>query len=582
MPVINGSCTLNYISTVDTSTAHYGVSMFSLSIQSSVLVNANIIQFEYQIRDVSENVLKSGFIELENAVQTQGVSNQFTIAVPSQSNVANPGHYVVIRAYLGSTTSNQINTTEFTNSLQLYNAPAKAIAPLAYISYGESGTYYYDDLLYVEIDNNTSYDLDEVQFIVSYSYKNETNDNTWTVSEPVNGTVVTMGGNTKIVLDSISLQSDVKTGTPIHVSVNAIYKYTANSLNYYTVSEISDTVTATNAEPTAPVLESIEIPDDYLVYANNLQQIKLKWSTSPVGLIPGYGFSSFNINVYNNDTLIETIVSIPSTTTEYTYIIPSQYTNPSSSSKMSFSVTGVSVNGSGNLTSNEEQVNTFTKATQPTLLVTNWANTHTGSNGIDISSSWRNPVNTGQSLEVIDFYVEVLDSSSNIVHTHTVTYNNAPDYVYVLLMSDVDTTSAGNVRVSLRTRDTNANTETGEYDTINGISAITAYIASDVPQIINVERDSYNNLDFEVITEVALGEINQFSYFNGSEYVIVQFMSYTVVGDYTVSQTQIDSGDLKYTFSFSGTWLDNNELNDAFLISCSNATGIGSKHVSVN
>ena len=130
--VISGSVVLTPIATVDTSTSDSGVTMYSLVFENTMLTNANIIQFEYWVAFAASPLTPviHGFLPLENAVTTQGISNQITIAIPSVNNVFDPvgSLQAKVRVYFGQTASNgQIVVSNWSNTCPVHNWRSWAI-----------------------------------------------------------------------------------------------------------------------------------------------------------------------------------------------------------------------------------------------------------------------------------------------------------------------------------------------------------------------------------------------------------------------------------------------------------------------
>lgn len=596
MPVITSNNVLSPIAAVDVSSATSGVSMFSLVLDSLVPAAGNLIQFEYWISHASELIAVTngnGFIALENAVSSQGSSTQYTIAVPSINNDYDPTIplYVKIRVYVGQTTTSgpEILVSTWSNSVPFYNPPPQTGTPVAFIVPGETSGYVYDDLLYVQVPQNVAYDLTEITFIVSYSYTDSEGVNQWIVSTPLTGTLnETLN---RIILPPITLGADVSYGTPIYVAVNAVFNYTYDSNNYFTVSEISTTVEAQMASPGAPTLDPIVIPDDYLVYSiPSLQDVVLTWTAPDVSAIPNYEIDHYVVTVTVDNVVIASITVGPTVLT-YTYSIPSSYTIAgTSSTQFSFAVLGVNITG-GSDSSNVETVNTFTYATGPQNLQVIWANPGSSTGEVDMMVSFNNPSSNGQGSSP-HLMLQVLDIDNNVVHTQQVDYveGSSP---YVIYLNDIVTTDTGTVTVYMVTTDTNATTEGGAFADRNGASAVAAYVSSGLPFITNVNR-TLANLTFDVITHTVLGEQCIFVSLSSDEFVSEHFLTATTSGEgpttygvspntYTVTLiTNSITGDLEYSFDFTQDWLTNVAgilSTNPCAITVSNPVGISLRHV---
>lgn len=495
---IPGSVTLTPIGAVDTSSASSGVSMFTLNFDSTIITAGNIIQFEYWINAVSapQPALANGFIPLEDAVTTQGISNQCTIAIPSQNNVYNPtsAQEVMVRVYVGSPTSAEILVSEWSNTCPLHNPPAQTGTPVAYIVRGEEPpTYYYGDELYVQIPDNTSYTVGEIEFVVSYSYKDQSGAYQWVVSQPQNWTRHTFSNLSvnRIVVNPIQLPSDVFHGSPIYVAVNAVFNYSwsippASPSIYYSVSEISDTVKATDGEIQPPTLETIDIPDNYLVYSTpSSQEVVLNWLPPASSSIPNFSVASYEVVVSVGSSVIDTISGILPSTLTYTYSIPEGLYNASTVSQLSFVVVAYFTNGA-NLPSDPQTVNTFRYATAVQNLIVDWANSGSNTGEIDLALTFNNPVDNGLGA-VVNFVVNVVNDAV-VVATKNVSYV-AGAMPYVVYFDNISATLTGSVQVYMVNTDTNAQTVGGTYAELAGASASANYVADDLPILVSHTND---------------------------------------------------------------------------------------------
>lgn len=585
MSITLSAPTLTPIASVDTSSASNGVCMFSLYFDPVDLSNNNVIQFEYRIYDPLAPLPPNdtGFLPLENAVSSQGIMNQYSISIPSNSNDYNPASVleVALRVYFGSSTSAAINVTEWSNACPLHNAPPQPTNPVAYIVPGEVGTYYYDDMLYVQIADDQAYIHDDIKFIVSFSYKDQTNTYKWYVSDLLDWTRHTFSNTSynAILIDPVQLtgDTDLYTGTTMYVAVNAVYSYTYNSKTYHTVSEISDTVEATVASIGAPTLDPIVIPTDYAIYnsVSPSQTITLNWAPPSSSLIPVFTVASYTITVVYGGTTTYTVENLAADTLTYDYVVESAYLPPDTltSTELSFTVTAVF--GSGALeTSNAETVNTFEPASEPRDLIVNWASIEDDGD-VDFSVSFKNPITVGYGTPD-HFVLSVYDASGSVVATQNEPYVANNLLTYTMFLNSITTTTTGSVRVHLVTTDTNETTATGLYADIDGANATANYVASSVPIILNVNK-TVSNLTFDVISQVALARVARFDIWDSGVSEIVTLPFFTNTGDYyydvIISNTL--NNNYLYRFDFQAGYF-NGSIPNYITINCANSTGIGS------
>jgi hypothetical protein len=589
---IPGTVTLTPVAAVDTSTATSGVSMYTLVFPSDALTDRNVIQFEYWISNSGMPLtdVVNGFIPLEDAVTTQGISNQCTIAIPSADNDYDPSvaRDVKVRVYLGSTDTiaPEIRVTYWSNVCPVHNAPPKPVAYKAFLLRGEyAPSYDNDDVVYVQLQDNDAYVFGEIDFVVTLSYKDVSGDYKWVVSVPLSNWTEHTFTDTSynaILLPYVVLPTDVDHSSPIYVAVNAVYNYTFNSTNYYSVSEVSSTIQAQEGAIDAPVLETIDIPSDYLVYNTNpvdrLQEVVLNWAPPESSLIPIFAVDHYNVETYVGSTLIATSADIPENTLTYTYSILDTYYDASTVTQLTFQVKATLATG-GYEASNTQSVNTFRYATAPRDLVVEWANNGDASNTVDLAITFKNPLNNGLGA-VVNFVAKVLDNSSAVMATQTVAYN-ALTSQYVVYFNDVPTTTTGSVQVYMVTTDTNAQTSSGLYINLDGLIADANYVADNLPQMISYTNDG-SSLVSTWVTSDLLKPVGTIDVWDSTLEQVVSLPYLTMEGTYptyTVVRTIIpETGDHQYVFTFFPAFFGAGVLETPYRMihNCANNAGIGS------
>ena len=563
--VITGNVTLTPIAAVDISTTPSGVNMFSLLFPAAALDDGNVIQYEYWLYATSDTAKKwvsGGFIAVEDTVSNSGIGNQVNIAIPSTSNAYDPELSVQIRVFVGSTIISSIQVTDWSNGCPVYNPPQSPDISSAYIYRGEYSTYLYSDVLYVILNNNTSYDLTKIKFIVSYYYVNESGDNTWIVSAPLAGT--DESGHT--IITPIVLADDVSTSEILYVAINAVYQYEYESLLYYTVSEISATVQASNHVYNPPTLNPIA-HDDYLVYSTGAQTINLSWiAPDSVLFLP---YESYTLNVSVNDIPITPVNGISSSATSYPYSIPSQYyAHGSASVTLTFTLTAIYQNGTAEV-SNAKSINTFTYASAPTDVTVAWAvHVEGDATKADILFSFKNPISNGQGTAPLKFYYNVYNNGVQVL-----TGGGPIDYVsgitpYTVYVNDIDASgTTGSVVVYMQTSDTNT-----PFGLQNGVpSPAASYTIATVPIIQTISYNASTKIiSFEVFSSALLSYSGSIIYRTNISSGLSSLTYFTSAG----TLTRLTNDVYKYNFSINIGSIPNNPPIEIG-ITAANTAGIG-------
>lgn len=581
---IQGTVTLTPIGAVDTSSASSGVSMFTLNFQQDIISTGSIIQFEYWVNNVGEPLpgLLNGFIPLEDAVTTQGISNQCTIAIPSTNNVYNPllPQEVKVRVYVGRTSalqSPEIMVSEWSNTCPLHNAPPQPETPVAYLVRGESPpTYYYGDYLYVKIPDNLAYVENEIDFIISYSYKDLTGAFRWVVSPPRSWTRYPLFDT--ILIDEIELPNDVEHSSVVYVAVNAVFNYEFQGSNYYSVSEISTTVQAIEDGYDAPILEPINIPDDYLIYdtSNPTQDIVLNWLPPSSSIIPVFAITSYTVELLVNGTVVDSVPNIPNNQLTLTYSIPNIYANALNVTELEFIVKGFFNNGESEQ-SNSQTVNTFRYALAPQTLIVHSASSGSSPGLIDLALTFLNPLNKGLG-NVVNFVVNLNDDNGDIKATQNVSYVQgvAPYSVY---FNEVESTNEGSVEVYMVNQDTNPQSVGGNFVNLNGASTSENYTVSDLPIML-----SHTNNGLVITSQWQstnlLTPVGVMNYINTLTLPpqIQSIPFSTQPGEYesySVVLNSSNTGEFLYDFVFQSSFFPNISFFDSPLQNVSNQAGIG-------
>jgi hypothetical protein len=582
---------LTPIGTVDTTSATTGAFLLNCFVNSTFLSNGNLLQFEYIVApyDSSDpdkfytpDEITQGFIAIENAgnAGNQGISNQFTISVPSIGYDTTASLAVKVRVYKGETSTGSnpaIIASEWSEQVIVYNPPIKPVITNAYLVRGDVEPYYStQDYLYVqlEVPSENGYG-DDIDFVVSYYYKDQNNDTKWVVVNVDEWDVYTLGTTQIIGLNPIPLPDDLDvswTGV-LYVAVNAVYPYQIGSLYYYAVSEISETELATEADYSPAVLNPIVIPTDYLVYTTGAQTINLSWTQAASTIIPNFAVSSYEI-IVNDGTTTTTIGTVGSDVLSYTVDISSY---AECGTTLTFSINTVFETG-GEMISNTESVNIFKKSDAPMALIVNWATPGDIDGTVDFRITLVPPEDTGCGTPV----KFVLTLNDTVLTSDEVTYDPAKT-AYIISLNDMSASSSGTISCVLYTRDTNETTSTGEYELIAGASISASYQSSELPIIIDIVR-SDEELTFLVVSQTQLDKVARIIYVQVVDQVFatlayntdspVETYDYTVEGGTTPDP---DTGDYVYEMTFFPSFFPGNSIPAHFVLAASNDGGIGTQ-----
>jgi hypothetical protein len=338
--------------------------MFQLLFDPSIL---NVLMFEYQILDNSHNEpptseqMITGFINPDTA-QTQGIANQWIIPVPATGNDYITNTSIRIRVY----PSNGLNVTEWSNSLEFYNPPK---APVVFTArYDENAGYYYNDQLWVLL-NDISGNGPDLKYMLAFYYYNVLGETVWKVSDLLDPDYITYetgAGDVSGIRLNCPLEGDVSTDPTkqiVYVAAHAVYDFTYSSTEYYTISEISNTVEATRAEFTAPVLADIS-------YNYTNQEVELDWLPPSSSYLPFYAVEKYNIYYYTDPSAVPTLLDeVSGNVLTYTYT----NTNLVCGTTIYYYVEAISETGAPSQQSNVQSIQVFTAAGPPATLYVDWA-----------------------------------------------------------------------------------------------------------------------------------------------------------------------------------------------------------------
>lgn len=497
-----GKPSLQYVGSCDTASGiDNGSVMFKILFDASI----NLLMFEFLIQydDDSlkppESIVSNGFIHTDTCIQT-GIVNQYLIPIVADANNTDSNQKVQIRVY-DSTTG---QCTEWSDSLTIYNPPAKPeILSVYYDKFNDSG--YYDDVLFVLFSSLTTTDA-----IVSYYYTSE-NDGLvhWEVTAPTPTTSFTYvdgNGNTQTgYYIQIPLNDDVDLGSTIQVVSHAVYEWTAdvNSVTntYHAISEVSNSKEALPAEYDAPVLNSI----DYLVYTTRAQEMTLNWTAPVASLDP------FQLLVVDHYLIYVSVNGDP------VDVIDTRNANTSATvnvgaydcgSIMSFTVSAVSSTGVETEKSDSLSENIFRYPGRPTELRVGYVfYDKTIENTVDMLFSFKNPIEEELGCgEHIQLKYQVFTSTNNLLTTGYKPYV-AGTQPYLVAINALPVVPAGTTQFRVEVSLGNQNTNSDEPDILYGEPLVESANIGDVPIITDIS--SYGNvISFTVTTGTLLDLIN--------------------------------------------------------------------------
>ena len=470
---------LTPITAVDTSTASSGNIMMSVLVDTVDMTDHNLIQIEYYLSTAPYPT--SGFVTMDAGIYQSGVVNQLNIDIPSPSNDTDyTGDTTVkVRAYLGDLTQQSIVVTPWSEEQAVYVPPFKPENVHAFLSNGEQYVTN-DDLLYVELDVNNHYFLNDnpedelaVKFIVTYTYTDIKSVQQWRLSDLLEGSV-NLKAPRRILLPYIQINpDDVDVTQPITVAVNAVYPYQypaypASGSVYYSISELSSEVSAIDSNPGAPVLNELS----YKIYeATPSQEIVVKWTPAIDAAIPGAIPDSYT--VYMDDgSANEAVHPDPLSTdnTSFTYVVDPSYRDSTDFTKFTFTV--VATFNTLTATSNAMSINSFVYPNAPqNLKVTEvlYADNYPNDPNVSLSFQFENPSVIGQMGTGGErkFIWSVTDDSGTVLSSNVddedeeINYDATADK-YKVETSFASATQFGTIKVYMQITDTNSD------DLLNG------------------------------------------------------------------------------------------------------------------
>lgn len=497
--------TLAYVGAIDLANS-FGSTMYNILFDSAITTSGNVLMFEYKLQpanvtDPAPNTITLGFIDTENSNQNSGITNQWQICVPAQNSSYNPSIAMTIqvRVYYGILNSPDINVTNWSNPLNVHNPPPQPIIETAL--YNQLVGEPLDDI-YVVLQPDSSIDYNQINFILAYYYQDLSNNTVWNISEPLSAVDVSYN-NLPYKMVSQSNFGNVYDASysRVYTSAYAVYPFVDASNNYYSVSHISNTFAADEADNyLSPVLDSIT----YKIYnppSTRSQVMTIAWTPPESSFMPGYTVSTYTLE-YSTDAsepiptwnLISN--TILGTVTSYDYDVSAF----SCATTLSYRVKAVFASGDTSLPSNEKSENIFKYASAPLVAII-WA-IDTSYNTMDVKVGFSRPLSLGcGDASGNNFVAKVYDPSLNVIATKNIAYD-ALTTSYIVQFSNITYSAAGVVNVYLQTTDTNSS------NVLDGDSGSAIYATGSVPIYTDLNTSGMPTaLSFNTVSATTLNPV---------------------------------------------------------------------------
>ena len=468
---------LNYVGSVDVASATSGATLYNILFDSSLCTVGNVLMFEYKIQPANVLIpnptdITLGYVNIENA-NPSGICNQWTITVPAYGVDYNPeiDREISVRVYSGLTGISEIAVSPWSNSLAVHVPPARPLIDYAVFNQNISPG---DDDLWIYLRIQPTYDYDELTFIVAYYFQEATTGNTaWQVTDPLTATLVTdPSGNDLRQLEVSNIGNVDPSTNVVYLGVYAVYRFVYNGENYYSVSEISTTYTATPASNlNAPTIMSI----DYNVYNTpSTQNMIVNWIAPAITVLPTYVVDSYTLQLSLNSGSWSTVSStIPSSDLSYNYDVSSY----GCSNNLAFRVYAQYTTGAQSNNSNEESLNIFKYSLAPQNLD---VISVLSPDFIDFTFENPSDIGCGDGYQfVVEFNGNSGDISYNIPYDPSAT-------TYDISYSGLNIGNYGDIILYLQTQDTNSS------NYLDGASTTTPFIMTTL---------TLDDIDYKVYTD---------------------------------------------------------------------------------
>jgi len=441
---------LNYVGVLDTSNAASGIAEFKITFDVSI----NALMFEYKYQPVGEDIVSpttfiSGFIypdAVEPAQNSTGLTSSYILPLPVPEDYCGCTDYnVSVRVYcVSGLFSSGTSYTPWSNSLQLIRPPSQ---PLILEAFYDAGDYQYNDTyIYLDLDpSNVDLTDFSVKYIASYYYVKRTESTTtWETTALLS---LDASGGVQLPRLTILAKGDVSTTYPeIYIAINKVLPFVNDTITYYSLSEISNTVTATQAEIVPPTMVSVTYEENTIAD----QKMVVVWVPPATAFVPGFevDYYTLQVNIHPIGTPLDPLNWTstggqidPSGLGPQTYIYNIDVSNNPEGFRFDFRVEARLISGSETGWSNvlgADQVDIFPPILSPLTyliyndniclrrqqMVLNWTPAYNS----------MQPLPDGFTASAYEIYLSVNDASANLIATTgnvlTYTYNIVdPDYL---------------------------------------------------------------------------------------------------------------------------------------------------------
>jgi hypothetical protein len=306
--------TLSYVGSVDTSNAGSGNVIFSISFPFTI--QALIFEYKYQPVDTPivnpETLQYSGFV-YPDAVETAqfAVSGVSSYLLPLPSPPGDVDYSVAVRVY-HIDNDNQTSYTSWSNSLVVYRPPS---APEILTALYDRGDYSVQHTrLWINLDpNSVDVNNHDLKYIASYYYVKEgETSTTWETTGLLDLNDDSHGPYLSFLAKgNVSHEASKR---ELYVAVNTVLPFKDPSeVTYYSISEISNTSTATQAEIVPSTITDVS----YVPNVNGTQQMVVKWDPPRSAFIPDFMVDRYILEVkIEGDPAVDWVVvdsNIPTT-----------------------------------------------------------------------------------------------------------------------------------------------------------------------------------------------------------------------------------------------------------------------------
>ena len=494
------TCSIQYNVGFDANTISAGKTMFIVDIQGTQLPP---FMFEIIVCNSTvalpptnpSDILITAFTPMDQVIPISESIMGLTCKVPVDCTglgvLSSTSAYpvVMIRGFLSN-----MEVTEWSNPLTLFQPPTtpsinSAVYDVAGGSYGPANVYIQVNPPMIDPSNNI---VDYVQYyIVSYyAVAGGSSTGSWIVSPIIQPYSIAANRSRSL---QVTLPYSIQDTTPIYVTVNGVNVWTDASNNeFYSLSAISNTVTATKASHGPPTLSNFPWGPNpgysqYNVYNGDhtSQTILLAWQPPASSFVTPFAVSYYIVERQINQDNFQPIENVPPSPDSPVYYTDNIGGVVNCGDSVSYRITAVSTGGVYSPASNVISANYFAFSSAP--LVNNQPVGAIDSRSqITVTAYVTNPINVGCNSGVDKLYWYITDSMNAQKAAGTITYvPGQTPYQVVAPSFAFDPTVTYQFNVYIQTDDTNSNNLEASATT-----SINITLSSTVPVITNLVYNS--------------------------------------------------------------------------------------------